>query len=485
MIDSMAQRICAALCIALTTTAAGQTDEGKLRVVKYGDSVFLRSAFSQQRDLVVRVAKGTNRQINFAGTWLISTAAGMSQKELAAGTLIVNRDDLEIGRHEFGAGQTETIVVDGLEANLEPGKNAMTITLSGDNQMPYALDVRFRTRKPVSDDNCPVRLSTKLAKKTVKAGETVALSVELRNTSDEGQPMTVAIREGRTLVEVDGEEDLLALVAVLAWVRLPDGRLHVWFLDVGQGDAILIRTPDGKTILLDGGPSPSVLMSELGRRLPFWDRRVDLVILSHPDDDHISGLLPVLERYDVGQVMEPGWKVEAPPYRAWEGLIQGRSIRRTFPRAGARLDLGRGAWMTVLHPGYTWIKGSHADTNNNGLVIRLQMGKASFLFPADIEAEAERRLVSNRANLDCVVLKVPHHGADTSLSEGFLRAANPQVAVISVGRDNRFGHPAATTIARLHDAGVLILRTDELGSIELTTDGRSYNIKTMRAYAPR
>jgi len=280
----------------------------------------------------------------------------------------------------------------------------------------------------------------------------------------------------------------LSVAAALVWVAvltLPDGRLHVCFMDVGEGDAILIRTPDGKTILLDGGPSPSVLMSELGRRLPFWDRRVDLVILSHPDDDHISGLLPVLERYDVGQVMEPGWKVEAPPYRAWEGLIQGRSIRRTFPRAGARLDLGRGAWMTVLHPGYTWIKGSHADTNNNGLVIRLQMGKASFLFPADIEAEAERRLVSNRANLDCVVLKVPHHGSDTSLTEAFLRAANPQVGIISVGRDNRFGHPAAATIARLHDAGVLILRTDELGSIELTTDGRSYSIKTMRAYAPR
>jgi len=116
-----------------------------------------------------------------------------SRKTTAAGTLVVKRDDLEIGRHEFGAGQTETIVVDGLEANLEPGRNELAITLSGDNQMPYALDVRFRTRKPESDESCPVRLSTELAQKKVKAGETVALTAELENTSDEGQPMTVAL----------------------------------------------------------------------------------------------------------------------------------------------------------------------------------------------------------------------------------------------------------------------------------------------------
>jgi len=116
-----------------------------------------------------------------------------SRKTPAAGTLVVKRDDLEIGRHEFGPGQTETIVVDGLEASLEPGRNELTVTLSGDNQMPYALDVRFRTRKPDSHQSCPVRLSTNLAERQVKAGETVALTAELENTSDEGQPMTVAL----------------------------------------------------------------------------------------------------------------------------------------------------------------------------------------------------------------------------------------------------------------------------------------------------
>ncbi len=121
------------------------------------------------------------------------THAKSSRRTLAAGTLVVKRDDLEIGRHEFSAGRTETIVVDGLEASLEPGANALTITLSGDSQMPYALDVRFRTRKPASDDACPVRLATRLAKKKVEAGETVALAAELRNTSDQGQPMTVAL----------------------------------------------------------------------------------------------------------------------------------------------------------------------------------------------------------------------------------------------------------------------------------------------------
>lgn len=272
----------------------------------------------------------------------------------------------------------------------------------------------------------------------------------------------------------------LSLVMILVWIgvfSLPDGRLHVCFLDVGQGDAILIQTPDGKTILLDGGPSPAALMSELGRRLPFWDRSVDLLILSHPDDDHITGLLPVLERYDVGQVMEPGWEVETPVYVEWERLIESQSIARTFPRAGTQIDLGRGARLEVLHPGSAWILGSASDTNNNGLVIRLEMGNASFLFAADIEVEAERRLVSTVEDLDCTILKVPHHGAGTSLSEDFLRATNPQIGVISVGQDNDFGHPAEATITRLHDAGVLVLRTDEVGSIEVITDGRSYSVK--------
>jgi len=277
----------------------------------------------------------------------------------------------------------------------------------------------------------------------------------------------------------------LSLVAILVWIgvfALPDGQLHVCFLDVGQGDAILIRTPDGKNVLLDGGPSPAALMSELGRRLPFWDRTVDLLILTHPDDDHITGLLPVLERYDVEQVMEPGWEVETPVYAEWEALIERRHIARTFPRAGTQVDLGRGVRLEVLHPGNTWIKGTGSDTNNNGLVMRLTMGQASFLFTADIEVEAERRLLSAGANLDCTILKVPHHGAGTSLSEDFLRATDPQIGVISVGQDNDFGHPAEGTITRLLDAGVLVLRTDEVGSIEVVTDGRSYSVKTARTY---
>ena len=277
----------------------------------------------------------------------------------------------------------------------------------------------------------------------------------------------------------------LSLVAILVWIgvfSLPDGRLHVSFLDVGQGDAILIRTPDGKTVLLDGGPSPAILMSELGRRLPFWDRTVDLLILSHADDDHITGLLPVLERYDVGQVVEPGWRLGTPVYAEWERLIDERGISRTFPRAGTQIDLGRGVSLEVLHPGDVWIEGSGSDTNNNALVMRLTMGHASFLLTADIEVEAEKRLLSAKADLDCTILKVPHHGAATSLGIDFLRAANPQVGIISVGRDNDFGHPAESTITRLNDAGVLILRTDEVGSIDVVTDGRSYSVKTAQTY---
>lgn len=274
-----------------------------------------------------------------------------------------------------------------------------------------------------------------------------------------------------------------ALLAILAWLAalsLPDGRLHVIFLDVGQGDAILIRTPDGKTVLLDGGPSPAVLMSELGRRLPFWDRGVDLLILSHPDDDHITGLLPVLERYDVRQVMEPGWEVRTPIYAEWQRIIAERGVARTFPPTETQIDLGQGVRLDVLHPGDRWIRGTDSDTNNNSLVLRLTMGQVVFLLTGDIEAPAEGRLLLDGSDLSCAVLKVPHHGAGTSLSRPFLRATHPQLGIISVGKDNDFGHPAQATLEKLMAERVSVLRTDHVGCIEVATDGRTYSVRTTR-----
>jgi competence protein ComEC len=273
----------------------------------------------------------------------------------------------------------------------------------------------------------------------------------------------------------------MSVAATLVWIAvysLPDGQLHVSFLDVGQGDAILIRTPGGKTVLLDGGPSPTALMAALGRSLPFWDRELDLLILSHPHDDHITGLIPVLATYSVGQVLEPCWKLDTPVYAEWESLIEERGIPRVCACVGTRVELDGGVGLRVLHPGARSIQGTESDVNNNSIVIQVHLGSVSVLLAGDIELEAEKQLLGTGQDLRCTVLKVPHHGSDVSLSAEFLAAVDPMIGVISVGRDNDFGHPSDATIARLREAAVSVMRTDEVGRIDIVTNGCSYSLRT-------
>lgn len=273
----------------------------------------------------------------------------------------------------------------------------------------------------------------------------------------------------------------LAVTAILIWVAvgsLPDGKLHLVFLDVGQGDAILIQSPKGRQVLIDGGPDPAVLLARLGEQMPFWDRSLDLVILTHPDADHLTGLVSVLERYRVERVIESGYSTDSPTYLRWRELLAEKAIPALEGRAGTQIALDGGAHLTVLHPDGDLVSGTGADANNNSVVTRLVMGQFSALLPGDIEAEVEQRLVRSGAELASVVLKAPHHGSDTSSSAAFLEAAAPQVVVISVGRDNPFGHPSPQVLERL--AGFTTLRTDERGSVEVLTDGQAFQVKARR-----
>ncbi|MBL7184294.1 MAG: DNA internalization-related competence protein ComEC/Rec2 [Anaerolineae bacterium] len=275
----------------------------------------------------------------------------------------------------------------------------------------------------------------------------------------------------------------LAVAAILIWVAvasLPDGKLHVVFFDVGEGDAIFIETPRGQQILVDGGPSPTTLISALGRRMPFWDRSVDLIILTHADEDHLAGLIPVLERYRVGQVLDSGYEHDNPMYERWLELINEKEIPAHLARAGMRIGTGDGVELAVLHPGPELMKYTDADANNNSVVVRLVMGQVSFLLTGDIEEAAEGMLVASGQELTSTVLKAPHHGSNTSSSAAFLNAASPELVVISVGADNRFGHPAPQVLERLEDlvGEERILRTDENGAIEVVTDGERIWIKT-------
>ncbi len=266
---------------------------------------------------------------------------------------------------------------------------------------------------------------------------------------------------------------LLLAFAAFTWsdvLAADGGRLTVSVLDVGQGDAILVRTPGGQTILVDGGPSGRALTAALGRELPAGLRRIELVVLTHPQDDHVTGLVEVLERYEVGAVLTSSLPGTSAAFESWQQALARRSVRVHEAAAGEWLVLGEGVRLQVLGPPAPLLSGTADDVNNASIVLRLVYRDVSFLLTGDVAAEGEAALLRAGGELRSTVLKVAHHGSDGSTTDAFLRAARPRVAAISAGATNSFGHPSPTTQLRL--AGVPFYRTDVNGRIRFETDGR-------------
>lgn len=266
---------------------------------------------------------------------------------------------------------------------------------------------------------------------------------------------------------------LLLLGAVfLVWYAVFAGSkqdLTVAFLDVGQGDAIFIDIAGGQQILIDGGPNKKIL-AELGKVMPFYDRSIDIVIATHPDQDHISGLLDVLERYDVSLIIEPGAKSEIAAYESLENLIKEKGVKKILARRGMKLALSNGAYLLILFPDRDVSK---MDTNDASIVAKLVYGDTSFLFTGDSPKKIENYFVFiDSESLDIDVLKAGHHGSKTSSSESFIGYASPEYAIISAGRNNRYGHPHKEVLDILEKLGIKILRTDLLGSIIMKSDGK-------------
>ncbi|MFO7697164.1 MAG: DNA internalization-related competence protein ComEC/Rec2 [Anaerolineae bacterium] len=272
-----------------------------------------------------------------------------------------------------------------------------------------------------------------------------------------------------------------AVAVALLWLgilSLPDGRLHVYVLDVGQGDAILLRTAQGHAVLIDGGPDPVLLASRLGDVLPFWERDIDLVLVTHDDTDHIGGLAPIASRYRVGKVIHAGQFDNNAASVAWQAALDSVGIAPVSLGRGAEIRLGD-SLLTVLHTA-TALGHNGPENNDQSLVVMLQQGRFRMLLTGDAGEAVERRLLAMDAPLNATALKVSHHGARSATSAAFLEAVTPQVALISVGADNRYGHPADAVVQRLEGANTLVLRTDERGTIELATDGAQMWIKTAR-----
>ena len=272
---------------------------------------------------------------------------------------------------------------------------------------------------------------------------------------------------------------MLVTLLVITLASRPDGRLHVTTLDIGQGDAILVEAPSGATMLVDGGPDPELTLRRLGANLPFSSRRIDLVVLSHPHQDHVAGLVEVLDRFRVRAVLHAGIAFENAAYDRLLTDAATASVPLIEARAGQRFQLDPATAVEVLYPSDLDAASPlpEGDINNGSVVIVLRHGGFSALLTGDAEAPVEKTLLSRGALSPVDLLKVGHHGSSSSTTPDLLEATNPTVAVISSGEGNTYGHPSPVTLealaARPH---VLVLRTDLHGDVEVESNGRTYRV---------
>ncbi len=267
---------------------------------------------------------------------------------------------------------------------------------------------------------------------------------------------------------------LLFFFVVIIWHSVFSekvGLLRVSVLNVGQGDAIHIKSPGGADILVDGGPDRSVLRA-LGSAMPFYDRSIDLILVSNPDKDHISGLLGVFDTFDIGAVMIPGTDPNTDVYRSFLSAVNEEGAYLIEARRGGIVDLGGGARFEIIFPDRD---PSGLDTNTGSLVARLVFGNTAMMFTGDMPSGVEEYLVRiDSQSLKSDLIKVGHHGSKTSSSRSFIGFVAPSTAVISVGANNSYGHPNKETLEIFGDFGVEVFRTDLDGTIQFFSDGKKF-----------
>ncbi len=266
---------------------------------------------------------------------------------------------------------------------------------------------------------------------------------------------------------------VLSNIAVFGYLARPvSHELTVSFLDVGQGDAILVEGPTGIEMLVDGGKDRSVLR-ELPRLMGPLDRSIDIVVATHPDADHIGGLPGVFNRYSVARFFESGREGDTSLYESLEVSVdRERGIQEGVLRNGMRIHLGGGAYADILHPEDNVAQ--LRETNDASTVMRVVYGETEFMLTGDASAWVEDRIVARYGSLIASdVLKAGHHGSKTSTSPAFLAAVDPGIVVVSAGRDNSYGHPHEDVVARVLESGARLISTIESGTISFVSDGKA------------
>jgi competence protein ComEC len=269
---------------------------------------------------------------------------------------------------------------------------------------------------------------------------------------------------------------ILGLLSLLVWgvILVQENNHHtleVVFLDIGQGDAIFIETPNGTQVLIDGGPDKSVLR-ELGKVMHFWDRSLDMVIMSHPDLDHIAGLPSVFERFEVEYFMTPGVTADTGAYETLVQDVEKEGSQVLIAQQGrVWIDRDSGVYFDILFPDRDV---SGVETNLASIVAKLVYGDTSFLFTGDSPQSIETYLAASMGGaLDVDVLKLGHHGSKTSTSEEFLGYTSPDYAIISAGKDNRYGHPHREVLDTLERFNISYMNTAEVGRVVFRSDGQT------------
>jgi len=271
---------------------------------------------------------------------------------------------------------------------------------------------------------------------------------------------------------------LLGLIYVLYnyYYYQKNNNLEVSFINVGQGDAIFIKTPEKHQIIIDFGSSQGI--NDLNKKIPWWNKKIDLVIITHPHDDHIIGLIQIIKTYKIKNIIYTGIIFDSPAYLELIEEINKKNISLLIPQKDQSIKLGENCSLDILSPWESFFNKKIENLNNSSIIGQLDCKNSKFLFMGDAEIEIENEILKKELNIKSDVLKIGHHGSITSSQQEFLEKVDPKIAVIMVGKNNKFNHPSLRILKRLEKLKIKTFRTDLDGTITIISDGKNIYEKT-------